>query len=186
MLPDGTLVISAIRWFKPAASTHAQVGSRMYSLSSRLFAGCLALALAGPPGYRAAAADGVTVQQAWARASAGTAITGAAYVTLMGGDQPDSLVGASTPVAATAEVHETTNDNGIMKMRPVGTIAIPPHQMVTLSPGGYHVMMTGLKHKLVAGESFPLTLTFTHTAPITVDVKVQAVGSAPPMDHMKM
>jgi periplasmic copper chaperone A len=173
-------------WFKPAALTHAQVGSRMYSMSSRWFAGCAAVVLASLPIHQLAAADGVTVQQAWARASAGAANTGAAYVTLMGADQPDGLVGASTPVAATAEVHETTNDNGVMKMRPVGTLAIAPHQMVALSPGGYHIMMMGLKHKLVAGESFPLTLTFTHTAPITVEVKVQAVGSTPPVDHMKM
>jgi copper(I)-binding protein len=158
----------------------------MYSLSSRLYAGCVVVALAGLPLHQAAAADGVTVQQAWARASAGAATTGAAYLTLMGGDQPDALVGASTSAAATAQVHETTNDNGVMKMRPVGTIPIPPHQMVTLSPGGYHVMMMGLKQKLVAGESFPLTLTFSHTAPITVEVKVQAVGSTPPMDHTKM
>jgi periplasmic copper chaperone A len=158
----------------------------MYSLSSRLFACCIAVAVAGLPLHQAAAADGVTVQQAWARASAGAATTGAAYVTLMGADQPDGLVGASTPVAATTEVHETTNDNGVMKMRPVGTIPIAPHQMVTLSPGGYHIMMMGLKQKLLAGESFPLTLTFSHTAPITVEVKVQAVGSTPPTDHMKM
>ena len=45
--------------------------------------------------------------EAWARASAGAATTGAAYVTLMGGAQPDQLVGVSTPVATTAEVHET-------------------------------------------------------------------------------
>jgi copper(I)-binding protein len=157
----------------------------MPALTSRLLAACIALA-AGVPLYAAVAADGVTVQEAWARASAGPATTGAAYVTLMGADQPDSLVGASTPVAATAEVHETTNDNGVMKMRPVGAIPIPPHQTVTLSPGGYHIMMTGLTHKLVAGESFPLTLTFAHAPPVTVQVKVRAVGSAAPMDHMKM
>jgi len=154
--------------------------------SSRLFAGCVAAALATLPMQPVAAADGVAVLQAWARASAGAATTAAAYVTLMGADQPDGLVGASTPVATTAEVHETTNDNGVMKMRPAGTIPIPPHQLLTLSPGSYHIMMMGLKHKLVAGESFPLTLTFTHNAPITVEVKVQAVGSTPPMDRMKM
>ena len=46
--------------------------------------------------------------------------------------------------------------------------------------------MLGLKQKLVAGESFPLTLTFNHNAPITVEVKVQAIGGAAPMNHMKM
>ncbi len=158
----------------------------MYSMSSRLLASCVVVALAGWPLNQADAADGVTVQQAWARASAGPATAGAAYVTLTGAGQADDLVGASTPVAATAQVHETTNDNGVMKMRPIAAVPIRPHETVTLSPGGYHIMMLGLKQKLVAGESFPLTLTFNHNAPITVEVKVQAIGGAAPMNHMKM
>jgi copper(I)-binding protein len=175
-----------MRWFKPRRFAPHPVGAYMYSLSSRLLASCVVVAFAGSPLSQACAADGVTVQQAWARASAGSAATGAAYVTLIGAGQADDLVGASTPVAATAEVHETTNDKGIMKMRPVAAVPIPPHEMVKLLPGGYHIMMLGLKQKLVAGESFPLTLTFSHNAPITVEVKVQAIGGTPPVDHMKM
>jgi periplasmic copper chaperone A len=161
----------------------------MSFMSSRLFAVCLTVTTAGLLFHPGLAADGVTVHEAWARASPGAATTGAAYVTLMGADQPDGLLGASTPVAASAAVHETTTDNGIMKMRPVAVVPVPPHQAVTFSPGGYHIMLTGLKHKLVAGESFPLTLTFTRTAPVTVDVKVQAVGHGAPATahgHMKM
>jgi hypothetical protein len=159
----------------------------MFYTSSRLFAVCLTVTTAGFLLHPGLAADGVTVGEAWARASPGAATTGAAYVTLMGADQPDGLLGASTPVAATAEVHETINDNAIMKMRPVAVVPIPPHQVVTFSPGGYHIMLMGLKHNLVAGESFPLTLTFTHTAPVTVYVKVQAVGhGAPTTDHNQM
>ena len=151
----------------------------MSALSSRLLAASIAVA-AGVPLNPAAAGDGVMAHDAWARASAGAATTGAAYLALMGTDQPDGLVGVSTPVAVTAEVHETTNDNGVMKMRPVAIVPIPPHQTVTLSPGGYHIMLMGLKQPLVAGENFPLTLTFAHAAPVTVDVKVQAVGHTPP------
>jgi copper(I)-binding protein len=127
--------------------------------------------------------DDVTVHDAWARASAGAATTGAAYVTLMGGSQPDQLIGASTPVAATAEVHETINDNGVMKMRPLPGLAIPAGGTVTFAPGGTHIMMTGLKQKLTAGQSFPLTLKFAHTAPITVNVQVRGLSDH---DHMHM
>jgi hypothetical protein len=164
---------------------------------SRLFAALAASAIGGfvlIPSTRAApgssvvlaADDGVMVQKAWARASAGAATTGAAYVTLMGGRQADQLVGASTPVAATAAVHESIDDHGIMKMRPVAAVAIPPGQMVTFAPGGNHIMLTGLKQKLVAGQSFPLTLTFAHAAPVTVQVRVRALGGGPesPM-HMQ-
>ena len=136
-----------------------------------------------PPAIALAADSDVTVHDAWARASAGAATTGAAYVTLMGGSQPDQLIGASTPVAATAEVHETINDNGVMKMRPLPGLAIPAGGTVTFAPGGTHIMMTGLKQKLTAGQSFPLTLKFAHTAPITVNVQVRGLSDH---DHMHM
>ena len=109
-------------------------------------------------------------------------MTGAAYFTVTANVQPDRLVGVSTPVAATAELHETINDNGVMKMRPVAAIALDPGKSVTFTPGGYHVMLVGLKSPLKAGDSFPLTLTFEHAPPITVTVKVEAVGSAS-MEH---
>ncbi len=154
--------------------------------SSRLLIALLPVALIGfafvpslqatPPRIMTTASDSVQVDGAWARASAGAATTGAAYLTLMGGAQPDTLVGVSTPVAATAQVHETSNDNGIMKMRPVEAVPIPPHQMVTFRPGGYHIMLTGLKHPLAEGQSFPVTLTFAHAVPVTVEVQVRAIG----------
>jgi hypothetical protein len=131
---------------------------------------------APPAGIVLTADDGVMVNEAWARASAGAATTGAAYVTLMGGAEPDSLVGVSTPIAAKAEPHETINDNGVMKMRPAAQIPIPAHQTVTFAPGGTHIMLMGLKQPLAAGQSFPLTLTFAHAAPVTVDVKVRGLG----------
>jgi periplasmic copper chaperone A len=146
-----------------------------------------ALQAAPPSGFIQVADSDVVAHMAWARASAGAATTGAAYVTLRGGTQADSLVAVSTPIAATAEVHETTDDNGVMKMRPVSALPIPAGQLLTLAPGGFHIMMTGLKQPLTAGQSFPLTLTFAHTAPITLDVKVRGLGRDAPMgDHMKM
>ncbi len=157
-----------------------------------LVSGFLAVALVSPTPLHAqqapvAQADDVQVSNAWARASAGNATAGAAYVTVTGGGQPDQLVGANTPVAAKAEVHESFTDNGVMKMRPVSPMAIAPGKTVTFSPGGYHIMLMGLKQPLTTGQSFPLTLTFAHARPVTVDVHVQALGRAAPMgDHMQM
>ena len=147
------------------------------------------LRAAPPSGFIQAADDGITVHGAWARASAGAATTGGAYVTLMGGARADSLVSVSTPIAATAEVHETTEAKGIMRMRAVTAVPIPPGQMVTFKPGGYHIMLMDLTHPLVAGQSFPLTLTFANAAPITVNVTIRPLGRDAPMggrDHMKM
>jgi copper(I)-binding protein len=122
--------------------------------------------------------SGISVEHVWARATAGTTSTAAVYLTVTDNGQPDRLIGLSTPVAATAELHETIHDGGVMKMRPVAGIALEPGKPVTFSPGGYHVMLTGLKKPLKAGDSFPLTLTFEHAQPITVTVKVEAVDLA--------
>ena len=93
----------------------------------------------------------------------------------------------ATPVAASAEAHESFTDNGIVKMRPAPSLAIPAGKVVTFAPGGYHVMLVGLKQPLVAGQSFPLTLTFAHAAPVTVDVQVQSSShAAPTEDHEHM
>ena len=40
------------------------------------------------------------------------------------------------------------------------TLELAPGQAVTLAPGGMHLMLMGLREKLVEGESFPVTLRF--------------------------
>ncbi len=132
----------------------------------------------------AQAAGDVTVSNPWARASAGAATTGAAYVTLTGGAHDDTLVGVSAPVANTVQVHESSTVGGVMQMRQVkGGLPVPAGKTVTLHPGGYHIMMMGLHAPLVAGQSFPLTLTFAHAAPVTVSVTVKPIGAAAEAAH---
>jgi len=132
----------------------------------------------------------ITVTHPWARPSAGASTTGAAYLTLTDSGAADKLTAVSTPVAGTADVHETINDKGTMKMRPVeGGLPLTPGKPVTLSPGGYHVMLMGLKAPLKAGDTFPMTLTFEHAPPQTVTVTVEAPkrgGGGMSMDHMDM
>jgi copper(I)-binding protein len=74
-------------------------------------------------------------------------------------------------------------------MRAVPSVSIPAGKTVTFAPGGYHIMLTGLKQPLIAGQSFPLTVTFAHAGPVTVEVKVQALGGAARTgddEHMQM
>lgn len=134
-----------------------------------------------------ARAQTVTVEHPWARATAEHAETGAAYATITAG-AADRLTGASTPVAARVEVHEIIHDNGVMRMRPVeGGLQLEPGKPVTLAPGGYHLMLIGLKQKLTPGTSFPLTLSFANEPVVTVTVPVAAAGAAAaPMGNMHM
>jgi copper(I)-binding protein len=122
----------------------------------------------------------IEVQNAWARATAAGAKAGAVYLTLTDTAAPDQLVGASTPVAAMAEVHETINDKGIMRMRPIAALPLQPGQAVVLKPGGYHIMLMGLKQRLKDGETFPVTLSFEKAGSITTTVHVAKAGAMGP------
>jgi copper(I)-binding protein len=129
----------------------------------------------------AALAQGGEVQitGAWARATPGGAQTAAAYATL---EAPagDRLTGASTPAAQKAGIHVMSMDNGVMKMRPVESVDLPPGQKVTLKPGGYHIMLSGLAKPLAEGQSFPLTLDFAKAGQRQVTVEVEKVGAMGP------
>jgi periplasmic copper chaperone A len=122
----------------------------------------------------------VEVQNAWARATAVGAKAGGIFLTLTDKGPPDRLIGASTPVAATAGVHETVDDKGIMRMRPVPALPLQPNDPVTLKPGGYHIMLMGLKQQLKDGETFPVTLNFEKAGNVTTTVHVAKAGAMGP------
>jgi copper(I)-binding protein len=122
----------------------------------------------------AATAGTPKVSAVWARTS--TEMMGAAYMTINGTGIADKLVAAAAPktLVKTTELHKTVMDSGgMMSMKPVKSIAIPASGAVKLKPGGYHVMLVGLKKPLIAGATFPLTLTFADSGKKTVIVTVR-------------
>lgn len=138
------------------------------------------LSLAGLLFAAPALADSaVEVREAWARAPAGTD-TVAVYMTLHDDGAPDRLTSVTTDAAGMAMLHESRNVNGVTEMRPVNSVPLPAGGTVMLRPGGLHVMLMDLNRRLVAGDTFNVTLTFEHTAPVTVPVKVLPPGSAGP------
>ena len=143
----------------------------------------LAAALLLPSLAARAEDSGIHVDQVWARATPGGAKTGVMYLSVTNtGTAPDKLVGASTPVAAKAEVHESKSANGVMQMRPVSTLTIAPGKTVVLQPDGYHLMLTGLKQPLKEGEHVPLTLVFEHAGKRQVTAEVEKIGALRPSD----
>lgn len=115
----------------------------------------------------------VTVAQPWVRGVVkGQTATGA-FMTLKS-TKATSLVGASSPVAKTVEIHEMRMEGNMMKMRPIKAIDIPVDHGLELKPGGYHVMMMGLTKVLTNGETVPITLTFRNQDGSTSTVDVQA------------
>lgn len=131
----------------------------------------------------APAEPAVSVEQPWARPTAPRQSTGAAYMRLLS-PAGDRLVGASTPIAVRAEVHEMRMDGDVMRMREVSVLDLPPGQAIALAPGGLHVMLIGLRERLAAGQHFPLLLQFERGGPVEVEVEVGAPErAAAPAGH---
>jgi len=122
---------------------------------------------------------GLKIDHPWARATPKGASVGGGYMKITNnGSEPDRLIGGSTDMAKSFEVHEMKMDGGVMKMRPVaGGLEIKPGQTVTLDPSGYHVMFVGLKDQLKQGGHFKATLDFAKAGKVEVDFVVEGIGA---------
>ena len=116
----------------------------------------------------------ITIADAWARESPPSTTNGAVYMTLLNqGQATDRLVSAAGEVSETIELHTVRMEESMMKMRRIDAIPVVPGIPTMLKPGGFHIMLLGLKQPLVAGRTFPLRLRFEQAGEITVDVSVR-------------
>jgi periplasmic copper chaperone A len=130
-----------------------------------------------------ARADGtIQVTDAFTRSAPAGAV-GGLFLTIVNTGSADRLTGAVSPVAAKAELHESIDDKGVMKMRPVAGLAIPAGATVKLAPGGYHVMLIGLKQTLTVGDHTQITLTFEKAGEVSVEASVVRPGAGGPAGH---
>lgn len=96
----------------------------------------------------------------------------AGYLVLAGGDVPDRLLGASSPVAAAVSLHRT-DASGAMVATDV--IEVPAGTDVPFVPGGDHLMLEGLVAPLLPGESVALDLEFAEAGTVRVEAPVIAL-----------
>ena len=122
------------------------------------------------------------IDQPWARATPPSAPAGGGFLKITNtGTAPDRLVSASSPAAEMVQVHEMKMDGNVMRMREVEKgLEIPPGGSVTLAPGGYHLMMMGLKGPLKQGTDVPVTLVFEKAGKIDVQLRVVGLGATQP------
>lgn len=119
----------------------------------------LCLSILGCFAAPAAAADEVTVREAWIRATVPGQPVAGAFMTLVSASDA-ALIGARSPVAKSCEVHEMKTVDGVMKMRAIPSLRLPAGQAVALEPGGLHLMLFGIRAPLKAGTTVPVTLVF--------------------------
>jgi len=126
------------------------------------------------------------IAHAFARATPPGAMSGGVYLTIENqGAASATLLSASSPIAGAVELHQMTMDGGVMSMRAVRTIEVPPGGKLELKPGGYHLMLLDLKQPLKQGEKFPLNLTFENLGTVEVAVEVEGMGAGGAMRPYK-
>ncbi len=97
-----------------------------------------------------------------------------AYVVIHNAGGNDTLVGASSPAAATVEIQQrqgkTQTEPGELVV--VDRLAVPGFSDTRLQPGGDQLLLTGLVRPLAAGDTVQLTLQFERAGAVTVDAEV--------------
>lgn len=147
----------------------------------RLLAALLLIVLAVPAAAHQAKVGDLLIVHPWSRATPGQAPNGAVFMKIENqGQAEDMLLSASSDVAAMLEIHEHVMEGDVAKMRPVDFVPLPALSTTELKPGGYHIMLMGLKEPLVEYGTFHLTLTFEKAGSIEVEVQVEEAGAAEP------
>jgi periplasmic copper chaperone A len=138
----------------------------------------LAAALAGALLLLLASCSGggrIVVTDAMARPAPLEGGAGGAFMTIRNETgQADRLSSAASPAAQSVELHETVDDNGVMRMvpQPDGW-EVAPGERLALKPGGKHIMLLGLIRPLKAGDIIEVTLNFDKAGPVMIQVPVK-------------
>ena len=143
----------------------------------RTLLGCGLLLGALAPAWAETAAEVVSVEAPYVRAVPPGQRNSAAFMGLNNaGDQDHALVSARSPVAEAVELHTHSMRDGMMSMRPVERVDLPARDVVSLQPGGLHVMLIGLRQRLELGQEVPLTLVFEDGSERQLGAPVQKIN----------
>ncbi|MEL6300885.1 MAG: copper chaperone PCu(A)C [Pseudomonadota bacterium] len=100
-----------------------------------------------------------SVSDAWVRLPAPGSSNSAAYMTINNHASTDLVL---TEVRSSKferiEIHRTQMVAGVMQMRMIPELSIPPSGQLELQPGGLHLMLMEPTSPITEGERIPLTL----------------------------
>jgi periplasmic copper chaperone A len=153
--------------------------------SPRLAAAVLLLANSVAAHAHSFSKGDIVVSHPWTRATPDGAPAGSGYVKITNnGKEADRLLGGTFDGAEAVEIHEMKMDGDIMKMRELKEgLEIKPSATVEISPGGTHLMFTGLKNGIQVGPDHKATLKFEKAGSIDVEFRIEPIGATESVDH---
>ena len=134
-----------------------------------LLAVLLAAAPAAPAFAQDAKVGDLVIRNAVMRAVPPGVPNTAGYLTIVNsGSRDDRLESVSCACAKSVEPHLSHVMNGQAMMMPAGPVTVPARGQIRFSPGGYHLMVMGLKSPLKDGGHEDMVLKFQHAGTVTV------------------
>lgn len=90
------------------------------------------------------------------------------------GDEDDRLLGAAARDFGAVEIHEMTNEDGMMGMRPlIYGLKIEAGETLDLNPLTTHIMLINPRRTFKAGQKVPISLHFLKAGTIQLKATVQ-------------
>jgi copper(I)-binding protein len=124
----------------------------------------------------AAPAPEIEVTDAWIRWLPAD-IPAGGYMTLVNTQSSDRiLVAVTSKDYGAIGIHQTLEDHGVSKMRPVESVTLTPHAPVRFAEGGYHLMLMQPTHPIHPGDRVIMTLRLNQGPPIDAVFTVRARG----------
>ncbi len=129
----------------------------------------LLLSAAGPR----SAVSGIKVENAYVRTAA-SGMTSAAYFKIANSSsEADTLYDVRAEFCEMAQLHKSFRKNGMVGMKQVDFVVVPAGSSVEFKPGGYHVMLMGLKNDLRIGSKLKIRLMFRHARVVEANAVVK-------------
>ncbi len=159
---------------------------RIHQLSAALLIACTIFA--APSMAHDYQQGDLHIEHPWSRPTPPGTPMGVGYLVITNSSGEDiTLTAAQSPRAGRVSIHETSMHEGLMRMQPLKDgLTIPAGKTVELKPQSYHLMLEQLTQPLVEGESIPLRLDFDGAEAMDVELKVEPLDGAKPMDHSTM
>ncbi len=130
---------------------------------------------------QAGAAGKLMVVHAWIRTAPPGAMMLAGYAVLRNvGDAPVTVTGAESADFGSVSLHQSVEENGVERMRPLGKLEIAPGASVDFTPGGRHFMLMQPKRDLKPGDSVKIHISTEAGGGVTADFPVR---DAAPVTH---
>lgn len=121
----------------------------------------------------------IRVSQAWARPAAEGGMSAAYMILSNSGEEEETLETVSSDAAQMVEIHESfEQEGGMVGMREIGRVHLPPGGAFELRPGGVHIMLMHLTSDLNAGDRIDLTLHFARAGTLSLSVPVRGGASS--------